>query len=202
MRPKPRKDPRVILLLDALDEAFRGPSWHGPALRETLRGLTLAEALFRPAAERHSAWELLLHAAYWKNAVRGRITTGRMAPFPRVPRNFPAVPKRADASSLARDVALLEREHASLRAAVSALPPRRLSSRVGRFTVQTLVLGAASHDLYHAGQIRLLARLAEDALTAPRSSARRAPRVARPRSRRSPRKRPRRRSTSRGGGRP
>ena len=37
-------DARIALLIDNLDRAFRGPSWHGTSLRGTLRGLTPAVA--------------------------------------------------------------------------------------------------------------------------------------------------------------
>jgi len=45
---------------------------------------------------------------------------------------------------------------------VAALPPRRLHQKTpgSRFTHLALIRGAAAHDLYHAGQIQLLKRLA------------------------------------------
>ncbi|MCA1586668.1 MAG: hypothetical protein LC791_18490 [Acidobacteria bacterium] len=83
-------------LLDLLDEAFDRKSWHGANLRGSIRALTPAVAAWRPAEGRHNIWELVVHAAYWK-----------------------------------------ERPH-----------PHRLDS------------GHCAHDLYHAGQIQLIKRLA------------------------------------------
>ena len=59
-------------------------------------------------------------------------------------------------------IALLEEWHAKLRAAVAAAPPALFARPTGkgRFTVRELVTGIAAHDLYHAGQIQLLKRLA------------------------------------------
>ena len=61
------------MLLDSLDEAFDKKSWHGPNLRGAIRGVTAAQAAWRPAPDRHSIWELTLHAAYWKYVVRRKI---------------------------------------------------------------------------------------------------------------------------------
>ena len=61
------------------------------------------------------------------------------------------------------DLRLLEAEHRALRTAVAALRPAELGGRRGSETVRGLILGVAAHDLYHAGQIQLLKRMARDA---------------------------------------
>lgn len=155
-------DPRIELLVDNLDRAYRGRSWHGTALRGTLRGVTSAAATWRPAPDRNSVWDLLLHAAYWKYVVRRRLTGGAIGSFPRAGANFPALPQPANSRALRADCELLDEQHALLRAAVLALDARRLHARVGSWRVVEIVLGAAAHDLYHAGQINLLKRLRRD----------------------------------------
>lgn len=57
-------------LLALLDEAYDHRSWHGTNLRGALRGLPSAVAAWRPEPMRHNIWELVVHAAYWKYAVR------------------------------------------------------------------------------------------------------------------------------------
>jgi hypothetical protein len=155
----PAVDARVALLADQLDRAFRGPSWHGTSLRGTLRGLTPRDALWRPGSGRNCAWDLLLHAAYWKYVVRRRLTGGERASFPRQGANFPRLPEPADAAAWRADLALLDEQHEQLRAAVLALDPARLAQRRGSWRIVDYATGAAAHDLYHAGQINLLKRL-------------------------------------------
>lgn len=60
------------------------------------------------------------------------------------------------------DVALLVETHRTMREAVAALRARdlRVTPPGTKTSNLALVLGAASHDLYHAGQIQLLKRLA------------------------------------------
>jgi hypothetical protein len=123
--------------------------------------MSYVDALWRPAPGRHNVWELTLHAAYWKYAVRRRLTGGSAASFDRKPSNWPATPEPPNAASWKRDVVLLELEHRKLRDAVRTLDPRelgRLSPR-GVWTLAEEIHGVAAHDLYHTGQVQLIKRL-------------------------------------------
>jgi hypothetical protein len=175
------------MLLDGLDEAFDKKSWHGPNLRAAIRGVTVTQAAWRPAGDRHNIWELTLHAAYWKYVVRRKILREKRGSFVFAGSNFFERPESgsaaADAASARlgsygsvsagsaatevalaeaalaetawkRDIAILEAEHRKLRDAVA-----RLSARAFTPAVCHLIRGAAAHDLYHAGQIRLLRRM-------------------------------------------
>ncbi|HKI94993.1 MAG TPA: DinB family protein [Gemmatimonadales bacterium] len=148
-------------MMRTLDQAFTGRAWHGPTLMGTLRGMTVRQALWRPAPGRNTVWQLVLHTAYWKDRVRARLAGERGSRFPRGPANFPAVPEPADQRALAGDLELLQECHRRLREVVAALPARRLDTRVGRsrWTHRETIIGIASHDLYHAGQIQLIRRL-------------------------------------------
>lgn len=155
-----RTPPEIVQLLALLDEAFEKASWHGPNLRGALRGVSAAEAAWRPAPGRHSIHELCVHAAYWKYAVRRRLTGEKRGSFaPRGSNWFErGVP---DAGLWRADLRRLAEEHRRLRAAVATLSPRDLP-RVppgARQSTERLVRGVAAHDLYHAGQVQLLKRL-------------------------------------------
>lgn len=152
----------IKLLLQVLDDAFQGRGWQGTTLTGALRGLTPRQALWRPRPGRHNVWELTLHTAYWKYVVRRRIAgDDARAGFPRSPSNWPAIPHPANAAAWRRDVWLTKQMHAELKAAVAALPPRRLGARspAGRWTYAQVIHGVAAHDLYHTGQIQLIKRL-------------------------------------------
>jgi hypothetical protein len=61
-----------------------------------------------------------------------------------------------------RELDLLAAMHREMRAAIAALPAgavERPSAPGSKTTARDLILGAAAHDLYHAGQIQLLKRL-------------------------------------------
>jgi hypothetical protein len=152
-------DPRLELLLAALDEAFDRKSWHGPNLRGSLRGLIVEEALWRPGPKRHNIWELMLHAAYWKYVVRRRISGAKRGSFLLAGSNF--FPRTGGSNKeFQLELLLLENEHRELRATVAELSVQLLDQEIGpRLTYAALIRGAAAHDIYHAGQIQLLKRL-------------------------------------------
>ncbi len=156
-----RLDPRIALLLEVLDHAYEGKGWHGTTLRGAVRGLTPRQATWRPAPNRHCIWELVLHAAYWEYAVRRRLAGSSRGAFPRTPSNWPRMPGDSGARVLKAELALLDREHRALRAAVAGLDPRRLEERGAKKQWRNveMIHGIAAHDIYHTGQIQLLKRL-------------------------------------------
>jgi uncharacterized damage-inducible protein DinB len=153
--------PEVRLLLAVLDQAYDHPSWHGVNLRGSIRRVTAGEAAWRPAPRRHSIWELVVHAAYWKYAVWRRLTGQPRGSFPRTGSNWFRAPDPATDRAWRHDKTLLDETHGALRDAAARLSPRVLHStpRGGKVSNAALLTGVAAHDLYHAGQIQLLKRL-------------------------------------------
>jgi hypothetical protein len=148
--------PKLVLAL--LDEAYERKTWHGPNLKQSLKGVTAKQAAWRPGPGRHNIWEVTLHAAYWKYAVRRRIAGGKRGSFALEGSNFFARPEKGkfDEAAWRADRKLLEQEHRALRGAVvKVLRTPRGAKRVRQ------LYGVAFHDIYHAGQIRLLRRMME-----------------------------------------
>ena len=144
------------LVLALLDEAYEKKTWHGPNLRQSIKGVTAGQAAWRPGSGRHNIWEVMLHAAYWKYAVRRRIEGGKRGAFVLKGSNFFTRPEKGKLNEAAwnADKKLLEREHRALRVKVAkVLRTTRGAKLVNQF------YGVAFHDIYHAGQIRLLRRL-------------------------------------------
>lgn len=147
-----------------LDEGFNKAAWHGPNLMGSLRGLTVPDLLFRPRKDGHNIWELAVHCAYWKYAVRNRLISGKRNAFPLEGSNFFRRDKGLNLADWKKDLALLKQQHAALRATVLGLDPRTFDFRIegSKHTVRRTVLGIAAHDLYHGGQVALLKRMAAD----------------------------------------
>ena len=150
--PKPKSDAVRDALVEALDYAFDKRSWHGPNLTGAIRGVN-AKTAARRVPRRKCVWEQVLHAAYWKQAVINKLT-GVSARLPRRGSNWPKMPDRLNEDAWRADVALLHEVHRRLRATVVGRDGAKLDQK-SRWLVQ----GAAAHDLYHAGQIKLLRRL-------------------------------------------
>jgi uncharacterized damage-inducible protein DinB len=154
-------DPVIASLLRSIDEAFDRRSWHGTNLRGAIRGLDPRRAAWRPGRGRHNIWEIVLHAAYWKYAVRRRLTGEKRGSFALAGSNWFPSPARPTEGEWKKAVALLAEEHRRLRVVIAALAAADLDrvSKGGRASHGRLVRGIVAHDLYHAGQIQLLKRL-------------------------------------------
>ncbi len=149
---------KAELILRLLEEGYTRSAWHGPNLRQALRGVDAKQAAWRPAPVRHNIWELVLHAAYWKYAVRRKLEGGKRGSFVLKGSNFFARPEEGKATDAAwrADLALLQEEHRALTQSVRSCLKTKQPDKVLR-----TLYGAAFHDIYHAGQIRLLRRMME-----------------------------------------
>ena len=152
----------IDLLLALIDQAYDHKAWHGPNLRGSIRGLDAATAGWRPSEGRHCIWEIVLHAAYWKYTVRRRLLGEKRGSFPRKGSNWFSAPAPLSEAAWAEAVDLLEETHKTMREAVVWLRPADLDFRPAKSRTSNfaLISGIAAHDIYHAGQIQLLKRLA------------------------------------------
>ena len=141
--------------LNLLDEAYDKQAWHGPNLRGSLRGVGPKLAAWRPTEARHNIWELAVHSAYWKYVVRRRLTGEKRGSFSLEGSNWILRPQAETEEAWKADLAMLATEHRLLRDTVRTLPPAAFTDKAKR-TIQ----GAALHDVYHAGQICLIKRMA------------------------------------------
>lgn len=146
------------LILALLDEAYEKKTWHGPNLKQSLKGVKAKAAAWRPWAGSHNIWEEMLHTAYWKYAVRRQLEGGKRGSFALKGSNFFGRPEKGqfNESAWQADRKILEREHRALKEAVA----KALKSPQTEKTMRMLY-GVALHDIYHAGQIRLFRRWLE-----------------------------------------
>ncbi len=144
-------------ILDQLKRAFEGPAWHGPSIKESLNGVTAAQAHQRPIANGHSIWELVHHIAVWEDVGRRRLE-GDPAEVPIS--SVEEWPPAEDLSETAweKSKAALERSHHALVEAISRVRLSRLDEPIlkDKSTVYVKLHGVIQHDLYHAGQIAIL----------------------------------------------
>ena len=145
--------------LALVDEAYDRKAWHGTTLRGSLRRVTPAQAAWRPGKGRHNIWEIAVHAAYWKYAVARRLTGARRGSFALKGSNWLEAPDPPTDTRWREVLSLLDVQHVQLRGIIEELDPADLDAKPRAY----LVRGIAAHDLYHAGQIQLLKRLALDA---------------------------------------
>jgi uncharacterized damage-inducible protein DinB len=148
----------ISSLLDLLDQAYDQKAWHGPNLRGALRGVSAKQAETRNRKGGHSIAELALHCAYWKYIVRRRLLQLPKGSFARKGSNWFKLPSPLPEEEWKAILQLLDQEHAELRETVASFPVDRLdfTPAGSKFSNLAMINGIAAHDLYHAGQIRML----------------------------------------------
>ena len=140
-----------VALVESLRTAFDQRSWHGANLLGSIRSVHAITARQR-LGRRKTIWQQVLHAAYWKHVVINKLADTTR--FPRRGSNWPAMPQQRNEAAWRADVELLKSTHRRLLEAVAALPDKRLDEKT-----RWLIQGGAAHDVYHAGQIKLLRKL-------------------------------------------
>ena len=143
-------------LVDDHRRALEGEAWHGPALRDLLRGVTAKRAAARPIAEAHTIWEIVLHIEAWDRVVIARlagqpIELSDEEDWPTVRVTTEATWKRATKS--------METTHGKLNRAIASVSVGRLDKPYvpgGQNNLAHLIHGIIQHELYHAGQIAVL----------------------------------------------
>ena len=161
VKKKKKTDSLIEELIYLIDQAFDKRAWHGTNLKGSIRGLKPKQALWRPDSARHSILEIVLHAAYWKYIVWRKITRQSHTSFGLKGSNWFNLYAIQDESQWKEAVALLVKYHSLLRQSIIDLPASVLSQKADKSKWRYLefIVGIASHDLYHAGQIQLLKRL-------------------------------------------
>jgi len=156
------RSPEIELLVRAIEEGYAKKAWHGPNLRGSIRGLTAQQAARRPEKNRHNIWEIVVHCAYWKYAVRRRILGEKRGSFALEGSNWFTRPSgKPNEKEWREDLKLLEAMHRSMIEAIAGLRSSDLrkippGSRVDN---RAIISGIAMHDVYHAGQIQLVKRM-------------------------------------------
>ncbi len=152
----------VERIVDQMQRAFRRDAWCGSSLQEALAGVSADCATARPLSNAHTIWEIVLHVAAWKGAVRQRLA-GEPVRVP-VEGDWPA-PTGGTAEAWRAAVNKLQQRHEELMKAVGELTERRLDDVLiteqnresgGGVSCYITLHGMAQHDLYHAGQISML----------------------------------------------
>ncbi len=155
------------LLLHHLEYTFEKEAWQ-PSLMIAVQGLSAQQAAWAPGPGRHSIWQMVRHITLWKGATRDAwegskplyqdgAPTARGGEIEKIdwqPVSGDEQAWQADLKSLREISQILERR-------VRALGPDALQNPFPGEEMPTVlrVLRMATHDIYHAGQIRYLRAL-------------------------------------------
>ena len=146
-------------ILEHYDRTMHGDAWHSHPVWQVLDGISAERAAMRPLANAHSIWEIVGHMAFWEEVAARRL--GGLRAGLEEDRNFSAMPEATEVNWQKT----LDQFRASIQAfreGLQKLDPARLNelSAAGKRSFYEEAHGLIEHSVYHAGQIALLAKAA------------------------------------------
>lgn len=156
------------LLLNHLEYTFEKEAWQ-PSLAMSIAGLTAPQAAWKPGPKRHSIWQIVRHVTHWKQATLGAWDGTRpLFNSESGDTEYYRETERTDWPEVSGDEATWWRDCDALRSVST-----RIAARAEALDSESLLqpfpgedmpaalrlLRMATHDIYHAGQIRYLRAL-------------------------------------------
>ncbi|MCI0530907.1 MAG: DinB family protein [candidate division Zixibacteria bacterium] len=149
----------VKKIRSTLEEIYYGPAWHGPALKELLKGVSAKKALVKQAKGSHSIWELVLHLTTWTEVAEKRVK-GEKVPQVSSAKDWPSDADRTE-KGWKKTLQRLDSHQKKLFQYLAKTKDSRLSEKVQKSgsRLDTLLYGTINHEMYHAGQIGALKKM-------------------------------------------
>lgn len=151
MKPKTKTDNLSDAVTLTFNRFFRGRAiWHG-ALWTHVARLTVTQALWRPAPQRHCIWEIVRHIIFWRQWLVEHAAGKRIPNWKEL--NW-TLPQRTNTASWRTELRRLRASQGSIAALFGRTSTRMLLARNsrGKF-IRFWWLGVLAHDSYHTGQI-------------------------------------------------
>jgi uncharacterized damage-inducible protein DinB len=144
----------IKLLVDLSNQECVAGSLNGPALIESLRSLSSADASSNATYEGYTAWGVALHVLYFKYLVAKRL--GAAIVYEHEKTDFPALPEDRDEAAWNNVIDEIESAQKSFIEVLANATEADLNST---FEEWKMPIGAAvawliSHDISHNAQIR------------------------------------------------
>jgi hypothetical protein len=150
------------LLLDHLEITFEKETWQ-PPLGKAIEGISAAQAAWKPAPQRHSIWQIVRHVILWKQGVLDA-WDGKVRDEQELER-ADWQEAGGDEAAWQTDVRRLQEITLQIKDRVRALDDAALGQLVPTYrgypdqALAIRLARMATHDIYHAGQIKYLRAL-------------------------------------------
>ena len=148
----------ISRIIDSLNRVFDGAAWHGQSVMDVLEGISFKVA-FAPSDKIHCICELVQHMTAWRHFAIKKLQ-GDMVYEVSTKENWKQFEKQ-DAAAWKEILEDLRSSQKALIDALKVMDDEHLEDEVDKkaYSYYTLIHGVIHHDLYHLGEIALLARL-------------------------------------------
>lgn len=138
--------------------SFVGDPWHGPGVKQAVKGISHGDAFLRVSPEIHTVAEMVSHMSTWIQHVRKSLGGSQPVEKVTTEQDWPGGFAPDDWDRLLEG---LDSDYEQLMKTIGQLEESELLEKVpGTETTRfDLVLGILQHNIYHAGQISLLKKM-------------------------------------------
>lgn len=146
----------LVLIADQTEREFRGHTFNGYSLMETLRPMSADTAARTDTYEGYSAWDNLVHCIFFKfHLTRVLGHAEPLLPYPWQEGSFPPIADTSE-SAWAHALDYAELVHNTYMQALEHADPSIFEHRIEEWdcTVQEAIIWMPAHDTYHVAQIR------------------------------------------------
>ena len=149
------KNTEIQRIITLFKETFEGPAWHGPAVKEVLKGIS-AEQSLRSFDDGHNIAELVFHITAWRTFLINELK-GLEKYDVSEEENFIKI-ENINEQEWQNLQEKLNKSQSELLALLNDQEDSILEQRVGKrnYNFYVLMHGVIQHDLYHLGQIIML----------------------------------------------
>jgi hypothetical protein len=137
--------------INDLGQFITGENFWQASLYMQLEGLSVEQAMYKPAPERHCIWELVRHIAYWKHWAVTYVNEGTK--LDAKADNWRALPEVQSEDNWQADVNMLKSLHVECVKIANKVGNEIFESTDEKYVFFRQLL---YHDCYHTGQIGLL----------------------------------------------
>ena len=145
-------------LIHLTEVEYRGHSFNGYSLMETVRPMTLDQVLSKKTYQSFTVWGIVLHCAYFKWKMTLFLRPDLPVDFPYEQTDFPALPEDRSGDAWRESLLVSDRIHDAY---IEVL--RAVKGDIDRSVIQEWNCGLgeaiawiATHDTYHNAQIRIM----------------------------------------------
>ena len=151
------KNPEVNRVMEMLSNTYNGSAWHGASMLEILKGIDAVQA-FQATDHIHRICELVQHITTWRIYAIKKLEGDKQFDVSKED-NWKSF-DRQDEEAWKDILTQLDESQTKLISALKHFPDEKLQDTVpGKaYDFYTLIHGVIQHDLYHLGEIALLAR--------------------------------------------
>ena len=146
----------VKWLMQVTEAEYRGKSFNGKSLVDTVRGYSLEQVKSTDTFENYTVWGIVLHNMYCKWMVLKFIDPSNPMEFSYEASDWPPIPGQGKAEDWAKTLDDSDRIHDEYLRQLGKLAPEALDETVDdwKCPLGQTVAWIATHDSYHVAQIR------------------------------------------------